>query len=507
MAGTLGQGPGELRGATVLALVLALAASRSYDLAGLPAFIDESIHLQWAFRLREEGVYFRPFRDGKPLQAFVLAVTTWGSAYPLLAARLTSAAVGAVCLWASLRLGRALFDSSTAVVAGALYVACPFALFYDRMALADVYLSALAALTLLASVTAARRPGPARAVGAGLALGGCVLAKVLGALVAPVPALATALLALRRGAAWRGLALTYVVAAALATGPLAYFVASSAQMGKLAGQEGAVDVEALLSDNLGDMASVLWTYWTGPVVLLAALALGLALVHRRAPEVLLAAAALLPVAVVVATSEAWYPRYVLLATVPALVLAARGLTLVAETASRLTHLGSGGARALLAALALAAAVPSLRLDAAILADPAAAPLPRVERFQYVEGFSSGYGADQASRLLEAELARSPAGLLVVADDAGRRTMALALLARFHPDPRVEVVTAPLDTGETRALLLSGLGRRPAFVVTGSKEGASGRLLAAGLRCERLAVLRKPSGRPAGELFRVLGRQP
>ena len=168
-------------------LLLAFLAVRTYRLTSLPIFIDESLHLFWSLRVREDLELDRPLRDGKPLQALVTAFTVPGADDPLWAGRFTSVLVGAVGMWAAWQIGRRLFDEATGLTAAALYLACPFTLFYDRMALSDVYLSTFAALTLLASIAVARDPRPAKGLWLGLALAGCVLAKVPGLMLAPLP--------------------------------------------------------------------------------------------------------------------------------------------------------------------------------------------------------------------------------------------------------------------------------------------------------------------------------
>jgi 4-amino-4-deoxy-L-arabinose transferase-like glycosyltransferase len=493
--------PGIL--AAFAVLLLAYFAIRTYRLTSLPIFIDESLHLFWSQRVREEPSFERPLRDGKPLQALVLSRTVPGAADPLWAGRFTSVIVGAVGMWAAWRIGRRLFDDETGWAAAVLYLACPFTLFYDRMALSDVYLSTFAALTLLASIAVARDPRPLNGVGLGLALAGCVLSKVPGLMLAPLPLAAAFLLPPRRPGLGRALALVYAIAAVVAAYPAWYFVAHSGQVYKAAGGEEEVEVTHLVIDNLGDAVRWLWAYWTWPVTIagLAGVALGIA--RRRGPELLLAAASLAPVAVFVAFSFYWYPRYILFATVPFLVLAARSLALLARgLASELVPERVESSGAWLAILLALAMVPAARFDAALLADPAKAPLPQLERFQYVDGFSSGYGCAEAVAWLRGELAARP-GPITVAAEPGRRTLFLGLRTYFMNEPRVEVLWIDPSAAPGREMLLERARTHPTFLVTGSKEEAGARFDALG--AVRLAQWRKPNGVLAGELYQVGAR--
>jgi len=484
-------------------LVATYFVVRTYHLTSLPIFIDESLHLFWAQRVREDLALDRPLRDGKPLQALVTALTVPGAGDPLWAGRFTSVLVGAVGMWAAWRIGRRLFDEPTGLAAAALYVACPFTLFYDRMALSDVYLSTSAALPLLASITVARDPSPVRGVWLGLALAGCVWSKVPGLMLAPLPLAAAFLLPPRRPGLGRALAVAYCVAAVLAAYPAWYFLVKSGQVHtKAAGAVSAeedVEVATMVVENLGDAVRWLSTYWTWPVTIAALAGVALGVLRRRGPELLLALAGLTPVVVFVSLSFYMYPRYILFATVPFLVLAARTLALLAERAA-----GIGGRTAVwMAALLAAVAVPSVRFDAALLEDPARAPLPRLERFQYVDGFSSGYGCPEAVTWLRAELAATPGRVTVAAETPGRRTLFLCLRTYFMDEPRVEMRWLDPQSPVGRRMLLERALVHPTFVITGSKQEAGSRFDALG--AVRLAQWRKPSGVLAGELYEVGAR--
>jgi hypothetical protein len=367
------------------------------------------------------------------------------------------------------------------------------------MALSDVYLSTFAALTLLASIAVAREPRPVTGMWLGLALAGCVLSKVPGLMLAPLPLAAAFLLPPRRPGLGRALALAYAIAAVLAAYPAWYFLAHSGQVWKAAGAEEDVEVGHLLVDNAGDAVRWLWAYWTWPVILagLAGLVVGVA--RRRGPELLLAAASLAPVAVFVAFSFYWYPRYILFATVPFLVLAARVMTRIAERAAR----AGGRAPVWLGALLALVLVPAVRFDAALLEDPATAPLPRLERFQYVDGFSSGYGCAEAVAWLRNELAAHPGTITVAAETPGRRTLFLGLRTYFMNEPRAEVLWIDPIAPVGRDMLLERARAHPTFLVTASKEEAGARFDALG--AVRLAQWRKPNGVLAGELYQVGAR--
>jgi hypothetical protein len=139
-------------------------ASRLFALTALPMFLDERIYLRWAYWITQGRRLQVPFVAGKGLSVWVLAAVTPHVANPLLAGRLLTVAVGILTLVAVHRLAARLTgDVRVADLAAVFYVVCPFALFHDRMVLADPYLSAFTAWTLLFSLRLTARPGSATA--------------------------------------------------------------------------------------------------------------------------------------------------------------------------------------------------------------------------------------------------------------------------------------------------------------------------------------------------------
>ncbi len=472
-------------------LLAAFAATRLARLDALPAFVDEARHLNWAQRFRAERLFLKPLEDGKLLQVAVTAVVVPGAGDPLRAGRLASVVAGALGMWAAWRLGRAAggADSGETVglLAAALYLACPFTLVYDRMNLADVYLSSLAAVALLATLRLVAEPTPARGVALGLALAGCVLAKAPGLSMFVLPAAGVLLAPDRSRRLWSAVAVAYAVAIVLAAAPVAYFAGHTSQ---LAGKTGAGDESRLgvVAENVRLAASWLWSYWTPPVVALGLAGIALAAGRRRRPDLVLAVAAVVPLAAFTLLAYHWFPRYVLLTTVPFLVLAARAL---ADGAARLAG-GDPRRRGLVAAVGLGlTCAPGVAFGARFLADPASAPLPAVERFQLVDGWPSGYGWREAGVRLRDERARHPEGLTIVTDRVGHHTGQWVLKAEFMGDPGVEVRGLEMDEDEALGLVATWAGARPTYLVTGARARRFAGTPA--VRAEHLGTYAKPDG--------------
>jgi hypothetical protein len=190
--------------------------------------------------------------------------------------------------------------------------------------------------------------------------------------------------------------------------------------------------------NLGLAAEWLWAYWTPGLIVLALIGLvaaGARREHWRA-AVLLGLLAAGPAVAFVAVSEIWYPRYLLFTTIPLLPLSAWGFVALADLAGTRVRAGRT-ARAALAAAGLALVLlPALRFDLALWTDPARAPFPALDRFQYVTGWPSGYGMRDSMAFLAAQRERRPGGLLLVTP--GPSTTASAVRLFWARDPMVEV---------------------------------------------------------------------
>jgi hypothetical protein len=478
-------------------------ASRVIALTALPMFLDERIYLRWAYWIEQGRRLQVPFVAGKGLSVWILAAVTPHAADPLLAGRLLTVAVGILTLVAVHRLAARLTgDVRAADLAALLYIVCPFTLFHDRMVLADPYLSAFTAWTLLLALRLADAPRlrDGAALGAAMALG--IAAKVTGLPLLAVPLLVFGVMGGARRASVKPLALAYVVAIGLIAYPVwRFFSRPSGELSKLAGMGGDDSpLVAAVSANLGLAASWLWTYWTPGLVLLAGVGLVAALRTRalRRSALLLILMALGPIAIFATVSRVWFPRYVLFTTVPFVILAALGFRAVLDAADRL-HPVAPAMGAMRTALLLAVVLaPALRFDAALWTDPSRAPLPEVDRFQYVTGWPSGYGSRDSVAFLRSRRAAHPQGLTLVTPGPSITASAVRLL--WSGDPALDVravdpsAAVPADA------------TRPVYVVVSVAEGVH---LPGHWTNEltREFASFKPDGAPADELYRVSPRLP
>lgn len=166
-----------LLGLLLLAIALVL---RLFDLTNLPVFGDEAIYIRWSQVMRTEPTLrFMPLSDGKqPLYMWLTIPFLKICSDPLFAGRVVSVMMGMGSLIGIFLLTYYLFNSKkVALIASLIYTLSPFAVFFDRMALADATLSMFGIWTLLLSIVTVRTLRLDSAMLMGFALGGALLTK------------------------------------------------------------------------------------------------------------------------------------------------------------------------------------------------------------------------------------------------------------------------------------------------------------------------------------------
>lgn len=385
-----------------LALALVYWAARLHRLTAFPAFDDETLHIRWAKMVW----YLRPFQgadDGRVLNVLIIAAG-WPFGPPALwiarAVYFLIGAVGFVCL---LKAGEVLFDRRAGVLSGCAFILLPFAVFYERLALADPYGIPLLTIVLLASAWAVRRRGLAWPLIGGLALAALILTKLSNVVFITFP-LAALLFVRRDGrplSAWARIVVLYAVMTA-AAGPIVAFLIfrahSTLGFANLAARAATTPCVARLTGHLAIWASFLPSYLTWPIAALAIAGLVMGLRHRPGPALYLLSAALPLPMLYVLTIDAvsLKPRFGLLIVVSLVLLAGfAGSWLLA----RLPH------RTLMAAapglFILVGVSGAFRFQWQAWAEPGALGLPPGEQSEYLADWPAGFGVDDIARALPA----------------------------------------------------------------------------------------------------------
>jgi 4-amino-4-deoxy-L-arabinose transferase-like glycosyltransferase len=491
----------SVRRAAWTALVVAFVLTRFLQLEALPLFLDEALHVVWSSRVLEPGRLARHLNDGKLLQVYSFAVILpWANDAAWLA-RASSAVVGFLGLFCSYAIGGRLYGERVGWFAALAYLISPYALFYDRMALADIYVSSLSALCLLLTLRLLERPGALRSLAVALALACVALAKMTGVVTAAVPALAAIVLGRRSALRW--LPLVYAAYALVVGWPVVHFARRAQVYAHVAEAFGTQEHTApqpagQLHERLRGELGWLLEYWTWPLFLAAVLGLALGLARRDRRSLLLGLLALLPVVAFAIVSGHIFPRYLTASIVPVALLAALSFDAL------WTRLHP----ALAAPLSLALLLPAAAFDARLLRDPRLAPLPVIERRQYLEGWGAGYGADEAARWIRAE-ARARGGLRVVLHSHSERTVHMLLRAYLLNVPRLQIVEVDLRDEQAMAALRDESRNRPTLVALAAPWETERERFPDTRRIfdesERVREFRRPEGEVALTVYRLAPR--
>jgi hypothetical protein len=444
------------------AILVVLAGSylvtRSANLLAMPMFIDEMVYAGQATFIETHpffSAWYFPIGDSgvPPLFAWLAAPFARVITNPLLAVRVASMATGALGLIPVWWSGRLIAGREGATIATALYVCCPFLLFYQRLGMLDALLASCSAWAVLFSLLLLLRPRRAYGVLVGLSVVAATWSKAFGVYVAALPVLVWLLAppadrtAARRGASHAlSIGLVGLVALLLAPSASGFFsVAHSNTSGASLGT---------FLENPGTIAEAFWLYATPPLVTLAAVG---ALIGRkdRAVQLLgswfIASNAML----LVLPLTTFCTRYALAGTIPLILLATSGL---AALRARLVCRFRWRSWLVPAVLIGAVGVFSLAQDAATIADPATGTYVPGDRLQYVTGWPSGYGIARLGDYIRRLAAAQPVTLVI-----SPRSMVGARLREQLPENR-RVTWCVTTLLASRAEIARSCAGRPALLV-------------------------------------------
>ena len=478
-----------------LAIAALFLVTRLYNLTLLPLSGSEATPITWALQAQQAhdwGDWLAAVRAAaQPLHSWLLAPIIGLASHcadqachpdRVLAARLLSAASGAVTLALVVVLTRRLFGRAAACAAALVYVCAPLTLLHDRLALPAALLAALSLLVLWCLLAWCEQPNTWRTGALGVALGLVLLTALPAlALLFVVPGV----VALRRPAAlrrWWALANAYVLAgllfSVLFTDPSAGTGASAAFP---SAQPAVAGTTADWITNARSLAAAAWTYLTGPFVVLfggALVAAGAAALRRRlatAPNerssaasrvartsddstwrgigvcLLWSAGSAVGVLVNEPAPTTADPVFVVVPTFP---FVGWGLVRLLAAAQRLPALVSRAApfavnavvKNTVAGIVLGVCIaPAVVWDWSLLTTPTRVAWhvgPEAsDRARYVEGRQSGYGLGEIVEHLRAAAARESV-VVFTADTAGLPRDSVRVLLGDGPNP----VLAPVPPG-------------------------------------------------------------
>jgi 4-amino-4-deoxy-L-arabinose transferase-like glycosyltransferase len=391
-----------------VAALLLLGSFAFLHLTALPPYEDEGSQLRWIWRVIEAGEWLQPLGDGKPLEAWPMVPLVRLGLHPLTAMRALHVLAGMIGAVLTYWLALQLSSRATAFVSGVLFAICPFVVNLQRFADSDIFMCTAGIWVLLCVLQFIQSPTRWHAT---TFAGGLLLAAFCKFPVGFVFLIAMPLALLlmpfnERRTLLRPPVVTKLLAAHVPIALLALVVIivtiSQARRGRPLG----FGLQDLLGIGVGryrnitevigipriKLADELTAQLSLPVMVIGLIGLAAGALGRDWRQRWLIAVGAVPMLCIGLLAAFWFPRY-LLFTLPPLIVAA-----VSGWRSLAPH--TGRFRQPIHFVILSICVGFMGYQSAlIIFNPAAARWSPVDRFQYFEGWSSGYGYPEAAKFI------------------------------------------------------------------------------------------------------------
>lgn len=435
---------------------------RLFNLNVIPVFADESIYVRWSQVMKAESTLrFLPLSDGKqPLFMWTVIPFLKFISDPLLAGRIVSALCGLITIMGVGVASYILFlNIRIALFSGLIWAVLPYAVFFDRLALADGMLVMFVVWTFIFSYLALNKHRLDMAMLAGFTLGFAWLTKspaIFSFILIP----AIFIFSPKKKLVSIGLIMvTYAIAFGmyniLRLGPEFHMIA-------IRNQDYVIPITELLKHPLDPLIPHLKDALSFFLYLTTPFGFGLALLGMAEGELkhtrqrwLLALWWLIPVMAEAFIAKTFTARYLLFSIPFAVILMAHGLW----------HIGDRTKKHFLAIVSLGLLVIlCLGFDTLLLTSPQNAPLPANERSGYLEAWTAGTGIKAASEYLK----NIPASQQIVVGSEGYfGTPFSALEMYLNGRSNIRVIGIGLDVHEVNSDLQKAAKDNQVYVVINS----------------------------------------
>ena len=395
-----------------IAALLLLGSAAFVHLTAMPAFEDEGSQLRWIWRAIEAGEWLLPMDEGKPLEAWpMVPLVRLGFVPPLVVTRGLHVLAGMIAAVLTWRLALGVLERRPAALAsGVLFAICPFAVYLQRLALSDMFLCAAGTWVLVNSLALVRSPTWTRAAASGVSLvlaafckmpiGFVFLASVpFALLLMPTPERQRMLLQPR--------AIAKLLMAHAPVVVLGLVVVVTAVIRWRHGHSPGFGLRDLAGIGLGNNQDMgagagvsrpnliveLTAQLSWPVTVIAMIGVCAGAIFGDWRVRWLVTAGLLPMLGIGLLVHFWYSRYLLFTLPPLIVAAVSGWQALAVRARPLRSTPVE-----VAVLLVCVGFMGWQSTRLIL-DPVTARWSPLDRFQYFEGWGSGYGFPEAARFV------------------------------------------------------------------------------------------------------------
>lgn len=381
---------------------------RIVNLTSLPIFTDEAIYIRWTQIANADPAWrFISLTDGKqPLFIWFNIISQRLFNDPLFAGRVISAIAGAFTALGLYFLGSLLFNKRIALISSFIWAVFPLAVWYDRLALMDSLLACFAVWSLWLEVLLVKSLRLDVALILGLVLGGGLLTKSSAQFFIywlPFNLLVSALKIKKPNKkifSWIGLVFVAIIIALSINSiqrlsPFYYIIGLKNLTFIYSGREifsfGLLQNWQRFWGNLSGLLSWLSIYLTPSFIFLILLSLINFKNHFKV-KLYLISCFLFPFLALTFFGKVLYSRFFLFMTVPLVILIADGIEKINQIKNHFL---------LFVIYFLLFSYP-LYFTSKIIFNPLMAPLPKVDRGQYLDDWPSGWGIKEVVEYLKQE---------------------------------------------------------------------------------------------------------
>lgn len=398
----------QLRAILPASALLLVSSFAFVHLTALPMFEDEGSQLHLTWRILEAREWLAPLTDGKPLESWLMVPLIRLGPQPLILVRTLHVLAGMMGAVLTYHLGLQVTDRRTAFVSGFMFVICPFVVYLQRLALSDILLCAAGTWVLVCVGGFIRAATRANAAGLACALLLSAFCKMPVGFIFVI-AMPLALLLMpgeERRHFLRQPALGRMAAAHTPALVLAACMAILAVIRIRQGRPPGFGLADLMGVGMGQYRGIaetiglprpnllteLTAQLSWPVAIIGLLGLIMSVLWTDWRHRWLIAVGALPLLAIGLLASFWYSRYLLFTFPPLIVAAVSGWH---RASQRIPQVG----RPLqFAALGISVAFMG-RQSALLILAPGEASWSALDRFQYIEGWGSGYGYPEAAQFL------------------------------------------------------------------------------------------------------------
>ncbi len=429
-----------LRTKLVLGLILVLTfLLRIINLNYLPIFTDEAIYIRWTQIANQDPNWrFISLTDGKqPLFIWLNMISQRLFTEPLFAGRLVSVIAGVFTSLGLFFMGSLLFNKRVGFWSSLLWAIFPLALWHDRLALMDSLLAAFTIWALWLEVLLIKSLRVDVALFLGMTIGGGLLTKSSAQFLCYLLPFSLLLAKFKKankfflkwfGLALLSLALALLINAIQRLSPFYYLVGLKNLTFIYSFNE--IFSLSFLSQwqrfwgNLKGLSGWLMTYLTPSFLFLILFSLFDFKRYFRIKTYLLFCF-LLPFLTLAFFGKVLYPRFFLFMTLPLIILMASALEKIRLIKNSF----------LIFILYLLFFSYPAYFTSQIIFNPVNAPLPKVDRGQYLDDWPAGWGINEVVDYLKKESVKEK---IAVATEGTFGLTPAALEIYLHNNPNVEI---------------------------------------------------------------------